>query len=245
MGKETEINYVHGEFESGKFNYLKGDYVDGLKKIKELGYEIEDYIHYFPAFCGHLTLIRYLSLYEAYKMVSGISGHFAEIGMYKGACSLLFAKLLKSYEPNSLSLVHGFDWFKGGDGLSAKEAEYIKQGAYSEDFDRVDKLIKAQRLENIVKVHNFDLSGEDIDNFFLKHPHLYFRLVFVDAGIESVLKKCLPVFWNRLVKGGVMVLDHYSFDLAPAEARITNELLPDATVRSFPGGWLPAAYIQK
>lgn len=238
-------NYKPGDLESSKFAYMKEPYRKGLQEIKSLGYKTEDYIHYFPAFCGHLTLVRYLSLYEAYKQVSNVAGHIAECGIYKGACSLLWAKLVKIFEPNSLTLVHGFDWFKGGGNLSQKETEFVTDGVYSEDFDRLNALIKAQQLENILKVHNINLANEMIDNFFEKYPHLFFKLVFIDVGIESVLIKSFPIFWERLVKGGMIVFDHYSFDMAPAEAKIINELIPDVEIRTFPYGWMPTAYAVK
>ena len=102
-----------GKFELQKFASRKPEYYKGLQQMLALGFDTPDYIHHFPAFVGHMTLARFLSLYEAYKMTLGVAGHIAEIGVYKGAGSLFFAKLTKLFEPESLTLVHGFDWFQG------------------------------------------------------------------------------------------------------------------------------------
>lgn len=56
-----------------------------------------------------LTLGRSLCLY-AYKGTLGLAGNIAEVGVLRGAGTLFVAKL---FEPNSLTQVHGFDWFKG------------------------------------------------------------------------------------------------------------------------------------
>ena len=37
-----------------------------------------------------------------------------------------------------------------------------------------------------------------------------FKLVFIDCGIEKVLINTLPHVWSRLVKGGILILDHYN-----------------------------------
>ena len=241
----TDKGYRSRGFETGKFDHLRDDYRKGLEEIKALDYSPEDYMHFFPAFAGEMTLLKYLSIYELYKQTLDVAGHIAELGMYKGAASLLFAKLTKIYEPYACTLVHGFDWFRGGGNLSAREMEVVSDGVYQESEERVRALIEAQRLSNIVKVHNLDLSSDDIDAFLDENPHLYFKLVLVDAGIERVLKKSIPAFWERMTVGGIMIFDHYSFETAPSEAGLINSLLPGVPVKAIRPGWMPVAYVTK
>src|SRR5688500_690909 len=127
-----------GRFELQKFAFRKADYEEGLQEILSLGFTPADYIHQFAAFTGHLTIARFLTLYEAYKMTLGVAGHIAEIGVYIGAGSLFFAKLTKLFEPESLTLVHGFDWFQGAK-LTGEE-KYVEEGAYRADYDKVMRL---------------------------------------------------------------------------------------------------------
>ncbi|MEE4244678.1 MAG: hypothetical protein V2I33_04660, partial [Kangiellaceae bacterium] len=128
---KMQDDYIPGELESSKFSAIKGPYYQGLETIKSLDYSFEDLIHYFPAFCGHLTMARYLALIECYKMTLGVAGHIAELGVYKGAGSLMFAKLSQIFEPNTLTQVHGFDWFAGADPAD-DEKEFVNPGCYSE-----------------------------------------------------------------------------------------------------------------
>ena len=236
------MDYKEGKFETRKFADRKDSYYEGLAEIMSLGYDQEDLIHHFPGFVGHMTLSRFLALYEAYKMTLGVAGHIAEAGVYKGAGTLFFAKLTQIFEPESLPLVHGFDWFEGAQVTS--EEPNISEGAYKEDYSRVIRLIQAQKLDRIVHIHKLDLRA-DLDQFFTENAYLQFKLVFLDAGQYDIVKSCLRNFWPRLTSGGVMVFDQFNHELAPGETRAIKEFMPEAQIKTFPFGWMPTAYVVK
>ena len=236
------MEYKEGKFETRKFAGRKKDYYEGLANMLSLGYSSEDLIHHFPSFVGHMTLSRFLMLYEAYKMTLGLAGHIAEAGVYKGAGTLFFAKLAQIFEPESLTLVHGFDWFEGV--RPTAEEPNIIEGAYQEDYERLTSLIKAQRLDNIVHIHKLDLRT-DLGGFFDTNRYMQFKLVFLDAGSYDVVKSCLAHFWPRLSSGGVMIFDQFNHELSPGEARAVKEFLPDVKLQAFPFGTMPTAYVVK
>ncbi len=229
-------------YEIHKFAARKAAYQEELKEIQALGFEAVDYIQNFPAFTGHLTLARFLSLYEAYRMTLGVAGHIAEIGVYLGAGSLCFAKLTKLFEPESTTLVHGFDWFRGV--KTTPEERYVEDGVCRVEYDRVMRLIEAQGLDNIVHIHNLDVTKE-LGRFFDEHPHFQFKLVLVDAGVYDVVRATLEHFWPRLTAGGVMLFDHFNHEIAPGETRAIKEYIPDAKLQTFTFGWMPTAYVVK
>jgi hypothetical protein len=235
-------DYIPGDLETQKHALKKEPYHKGLEIIKSLNYETEDFIHYFPCFTGSQTLSRYLTFYECYKQTLGLAGHIAEVGIYKGASFLFFSKLTQIFEPNSFTQVHGFDWFKGN-APSSSETNIV-ENSDAESYDRLLKLIKAQNIENVAKVHNLDVTNQ-LEDFFNRYPHLQFKLVFLDAGMYEVVKACLPFFWSRLIKGGYLILDQFNFDIAPGETQAVKEFLPDVQIHSFPWGWMPTAYIIK
>lgn len=240
MIKTTD--YIPGVFETQKHSARKEPYYKGLDAIKEMGYDFNDLVHYFPCFTGSQTLSRYLSFYECYKSTLGIAGHIAEVGIYKGASSLFFAKLTQIFEPNSFTQVHGFDWFQGN--APSEQEKNIVKNSDAESYERVMALIKAQNLDNTVKVHKMDVTKE-LTAFFDAYQHLQFKIVFLDAGMYEVVKACLPLFWNRLIKGGYLILDQFNFEVAPGETLAVKEILGDVEVRTFPWGWMPTAYIIK
>lgn len=231
------------KFEYLKHHHLRPQYEEGLKAILDMDISKEDIIHHFPAFIGHQTLAREIVLYEAYKMILDVAGHIAEVGVNLGFGSLLFAKLTKIFEPNSLTMVHGFDWYQGA-APTDEESKYIKKGSYHTPEEKVRQIIKVQGLDNILKMHNVDAT-KDLPNFFKDHNHLQFKLVFLDCGIYDVVSECLKYFWERITPGGMLLIDHYSFELAPGEMRAIREVLPHVKWKQFPFGWMPCAYAIK
>lgn len=235
-------DYIPGELESSKHARLKERYYSGLSTIQEMGYEFEDFIHHFPCFCGHLTLARFLSLYECYRWTLGVSGHIAEVGVYRGSGSLFFGKLTEIFESNSLTQVHGFDWFQGT--RKTEDASNVFAGSYCESYDRVLRLIKCQSLDHVIKIHKMDISKE-LEPFFDQNTHLQFKLVFMDAGQKYIMEKAIPLFWDRLTSGGIMIFDQFNFDIAPGETEAVKKHLPNEKIRTFPFGWMPTAYVVK
>lgn len=235
-------SHVPGYLETMKHAQRRAIYHENLQKILCLGHEKEDLLDYFPAFVGDLTLTRYLTLYELYKQVQGISGHIAELGVFKGGSTLLFGKLVRMFEHNSLTMVHGFDWFHGiqQDTDSALQVP----GGDSSDEGTLRRLIRLQDLQSTVKIHNLD-ARTDLPDFFEENTHLRFKLVFLDSGTYEVTKASIANFWPRLNAGGIMIFDQYNNEVAPGETAAVQELLPNETIRTWPGSWMPGSYIRK
>ncbi len=241
---EAARRHFPADLESQKFEFRRPSYLKYLDDLKGMDYAFEDFLHYFPCFVGDMTLSRMLCLYEAYKLTLGISGHIADVGMFKGASSFFFSKLANIFEPNSLVQVHGFDWFKGNQpGINETK---IKAGAGKESYSRLKQLRDLQGLDNILMIHNLDLTS-DLGGFFEKYSHLTFKLIFMDAGMYEVVSRSLPYFWERLSKSGIIIFDQYNFDVAPGETKAVNEFFRDLDVeiKTFPFSWMPTAYIQK
>ena len=237
------LSYNSLGFETRKFAHRREPYWQGIQQMLQMGYPPEDLIHHFPAFAGHVCIGRYLALYEAYRLTQGLVGHVAEAGVWKGSSLLFLAKLTQLFEPESLTQVHGFDWFKGVQ-PEPEEAHLVKQGAYMESKERVQQLIDLQSLDNLVRLHEVDLS-RDLDDFFRKFAHLQFKLVFLDCGLYKVVRHCIEHFWPRLTPGGVLLLDNFNHETAPGEVSAVRELLPEMRLQTFPFAQQPTAYIVK
>jgi len=244
-----------------KFAHRREPYRKALDEMKSMNLAFEDYIHHHPAFVGHMNLARFLALYETFRRTLGLAGHIAEVGVWRASGLLYFAKLLKIFEPESATLVHGFDWYKGTvwgeDELSPKVQGLIRTSGTSQEetreksdheaaelYETVCRLIEMQGLANFVHLHNLDVTA-DLGRFFEEHPHIQFKIVFMDIGSYEATSACLPHFWPRLIPGGVMILDQFNHEMSPGETRAVRELLPDLPVRTFPFTNHPSAYIVK
>lgn len=239
MGK-----HINGALESAKFDSRRKDFYKYREFINKQNIPTTDLLEHFTAYVGHMSLNRMLTLYELYKKVQDVAGHIAEVGVYKGAGTLFFAKLLQIFESESLTQVHGFNWFEGAGDIGVNDSGLIETGSYSSDKDLLLELIKKQKLDHIVRINDFDITKE-LNGFFNTYKHLQFKLVFLDAGIYDVMQKAIPLFWERLTPGGIMILDQYNHELAPGESLSIRELLPNAKVKTIANSWMPNAYIIK
>ena len=230
--------HIYGKFESVKFNHRRDEFYDYVNHIKQKDIPFEDFLYNFTSYVGHMSLNRVLTLYELYKKSQTVAGHVADVGVYKGASSFLFAKLIKIYESEALTLCHGFDWFQG-QVVGEKDSKLTLDAGYKSNYDDILELVKMQGMDNILKIHNLDLRV-DTPRFFEENSHLRFKLVNMDCGKYDVVKASLPFFWERLNKGGAMI-----FDQAPGETAAIHECLPDIAIKTIPNSWTPTAYIVK
>ena len=149
------------------------------------------------------------------------------------------------FESESLTQVHGFDWFKGTTkGGECDNPDLVPEGGYTADYDALIDIVNLQKLDYIVRIHNFDVR-EHLQSFFDKHKHLQFKLVFMDAGMYEVMQASIPLFWERLIPGGIMIFDQFNHEFAPGETMSVREILPKAKVMTLPNSWMPNAYIIK
>jgi hypothetical protein len=236
-------HYIGG-FESQKFESRRADFYAYRDYLQEQKISTADWMEHFPAYIGHMALNRALTLYEYYKLVKGVAGHIAEIGVYKGAGTLMFAKLVRIFESESLTQVHGFDWFQGTGKGSGNDTGLVPEGGYQSDEELLMKIIEMQGLNDIVRIHNFDLT-KNLQNFMTAYKHLQFKLCFMDAGMYEVMSASIPLFWERLTPGGIMIFDQFSHELGPGETIAIRELLPGVRIQTLPNSWMPNAYAIK
>lgn len=229
--------------ESQKFAHRREPYWSAIHHILNMGVEPTDLIHHAPAFAGHVNIGRFLALYEAYKLALPYVGHIAEAGIWKGTSTIFFAKLTQLFEPESMTLVHGFDWFQGARS-DGREAEIVFPGAYQASAEWVRELVAVQGLNSVVRIHDLDLS-KDLPTFFRAHPHMQFKLLFLDCGYYDVVRECIREFWPRMTPGGVLVLDNLNHETAAGETLAVREMLPDRPIRTFGFAFQPTGYIVK
>lgn len=247
--------------EYNKFADRRESYYKALNEIQNMGFSFYDHVHHNPAFAGHMNIARFLALYESYQRTRGLAGHIAEVGVWKASCLLYFAKLIKIFDPESPTLVHGFDWFKGsvwGSDEQTDRVQELQQASPSsaevselrtdEEADSmyrsVKDLIAIQNLENIVHLHRLDVTKE-LEGFFGEHPHIRFRIVFLDVPTYEATKASVKYFWPRLTPGGVMIFDTFNHEITPGETRAICELLPDLPVHDYGFTNQPSSFIVK
>lgn len=140
--------------------------------------------------------------------------------------------------------MHGFDWFKGSPAPAENDCELVPEAGYESNKGMLLELIERQGLDHILKIHDLDIVTQ-LKPFFDEFKHLQFKCVFLDAGIYEVMKVAIPLFWERLTPGGVLIFDQYNFELGPGETIAIRECLPGVKIKTINNSWMPNAYAVK
>ena len=225
-----------------KFQSVDKPYFEYIAALEQMDVPLRDLIFQFPVFAGQVNLARYLFFYDLYKQVMPLNGHLADVGTFKGASFLFMAKLLKLFEPYNPAQVHGFDWFQGMAPSSNDDQTHL--GKYQADYETLVRLMELQQLNDVAVLHKMDVTT-DLAPFMATNPHLRFKLVFVDCGLENVLESALEQFWPRLVQGGILVMDHYNCEVSPTESNVLEKYVGRNRILQTPFNRQPTAYVIK
>lgn len=226
----------------GKFEKTDEKYFNYIDKLENMNPPVKELIYNFPVFVGEVNIARTLFFYELYKKVLNLSGHIAEVGTYKGASFVLWAKLIKLFEPYNNTQVHGFDWFEGM--KTGGNDDKSNEGLYKADYKTLKQLIDLQNLDDVGLLHKMDVTKE-LKPYIESNPYMRFKLVFIDCGLEEVLEKSLEVFWPRLVTGGILIMDHHNMESSPTESDIIEKYIGKNLVRQMTFNRHSSGYIIK
>jgi hypothetical protein len=233
---------VNPYFGWGKFKDIDRNYFAYIDTLEKADIGAKELIFQFPVFVGHVNLGRYLFFYDLYKQVVNLNGHIADVGTFKGASFLFFSKLIRLFEPYATTQVHGFDWFKGMN--PSEDDDSSQQGRYVGDYETLIKWIELQQLQDISIVHQMDVTKE-LEPFLQQNRHLRFKMMFIDCGVADVIEKSLECLWPRLVRGGILVMDHYNCEVSPAESSLVEKYIGRQYIRQMPFNRQPTCYVIK
>lgn len=226
----------------GKYNKPDEIYFQYIDKLEKMQHSTKDLIYNFPVFVGQVNLARFLFFYDLYKQVINLNGHIADVGTYKGASMLFFAKLIKLFEPYNTTQVHGFDWFQGM--KTGEKDNIVNEGLYVASYENLMNLIEIQDLSDVSILHNINLITE-LEDFMRERPYLRFKIVFVDCGIAEVMEKALFYFWPKLVNGGILIMDHFNCETSPSESEILERYIGNNLIQQMPFNRQPTCYVVK
>ena len=225
-----------------KFNNEDKIYFNYIKSLKGMNIDKIDMVHHFPVFVGDVNLARFICFYEMFKKVKNLSGHIADIGTWKGASFFAFLKFFKIFEKFSQTQVYGFDWFKGMKQGKNDKKKYNNK--YKSNYNDIKKMIKLQNLDDTAILNKINLETQ-FNKFISSNKWLRFKLVFIDCGSEKVLNNTIKTVWPRIVKNGILILDHYNNKASPTESKILEKYIGNNKIEQISYVRQPTAYIQK
>ena len=203
-----------------------------------------DYVNGFYL-TSHVTrLSKLLAHYELYKMIVSLPGHIVECGVYKGASLLRFATFRELLEsPHSRKIV-GFDAFGRfpEDGEDAHNRAFIgrftKAGGDGISRESLFDVLAHKGFQNIELIEGNICST--VPQYAQQHPELKIALLHLDVDIYRPSQVVLNELFDRLVPGGLLVLDDYG--TVAGETQAVDEFFRQ-TGRELIVNKLPIAHI--
>jgi O-methyltransferase len=157
--------------------------------------------------CSENAIAKLLDLLDR---VIFLEGNIAEVGMYKGGTAL---KILQSY-PNEQ--FYGFDNFEEGM-PSASNYDNHQEGDFKDtSYDSVKELLKEFKNAKIYKGVFPATNSEVVKNSKFKFVHL-------DVDIYPSYVECLNFFYDKMVKGGIILCDDYKAESCPGAKKAIDE----------------------
>lgn len=166
---------------------------------------------------------KLLHRYHYFNLVKDLPGDIVEVGVFKGSGVATFSKFIEIYCPNSNKKVIGFDIFDTDDAnnvLTTKDNILDKttmQVVYSKLEDNNEL-----KLENVInRINDMSISKnymlvkgdveESLPKFIKENPGFRISLLYIDVDIERPTYNTLKYLWDRILPGGVILLDEYEY----------------------------------
>lgn len=165
------------------------------------------------------TLLGYDRLYTLWTLLQGIplkGVALAEVGTYRGGSAHFMASVLEGLGASCPLLV--FDTFEGHAVVDSDADGPHEIGQFSDtSFEAVSAYLSP--FKN-VKVFKGDFLKTSATTPALDGR---FALVHADVDVYSVTKHILETFADRMVPGGVIVVDDYGFTTCPGAKKAVDE----------------------
>ena len=209
----------------------------------------------------HLTLqmdrlAKFIVHYEAYKMVMGLPGAIVECGVFKGTSICRFAMLRNLLGTDFSTKIIAFDVFSD----DFPNTEYEEDQGQREHWLQTagGSSISPEQLTEVfswMNVSNYELVAGDIcetvPRYVEEHKGLKVALLNIDCDFVEPTYCALNNFYDRMVRGGIILLDNYAGEGTAGhsyhgDTKGTDDFLKDheLVVRKFPFAARPC-YIVK
>lgn len=176
--------------------------------------EDEDFLAYYKKFMdvgNWHSLDRKYTLDQLLKLTLHLEGDLVECGTYKGASAFLMCKAHR----DSGRVVHLFDSFEGLSAPDHRDGAYWVQGALT---------MPEQTLhETLAEFHNYETYKGWIPERFSEVANLKFSFLHIDVDLYQPTWDSLAFFYDKIVPGGVILMDDYGFKTCPGAKSAVDE----------------------
>lgn len=208
---------------------------------------IWDYENAFYWLSDPARIQKILSHYELYKLIVDIPGDVLEFGVYKATSLIRFCTLREIFETNSSRKIIGFDTF---DAFPDKNLTLESDINFIDHFNVGGKGLDVNEINSIMENKNFNnvelIKGnvfDTVDGYIEENPGFRISLLHLDMDVKEPTEYVLEKLLNRIVPGGIIVLDDYG--TVEGETIAIDKFVKDNNleIKKLPHNYTPC-YIQ-
>ncbi|AON54533.1 TylF/MycF/NovP-related O-methyltransferase [Herbaspirillum seropedicae] len=174
-----------------------------------------DYENAFYWFSHPSRLNKLLAHYDLYRNITNLPGDIFELGVYKAASLVRLATFRNLLENNYSRKIVGFDAFGKFPvtNLTLKvDIDFIecfeKAGGNGLALDDVDSIFKHKNFDNILL--NEGNVFDTLPKYLEKYPATRIAFLHLDMDVKEPTTFALNLLYDRVVPGGLIVLDDYN-----------------------------------
>lgn len=166
---------------------------------------------------------KFLAHYELYQMILNLPGDVFELGVFKAASMIRWVTFRQLLENSYSRRIVGFDTFGK---FPTKGVELDVDLEYVEAFSaqagdalsraQVDEIFKRKGFENIELLEGN--ITDTLPHFVQNNPACRIALLHLDLNVKEPTKFALEALYDRIVPGGLIVIDDYTSVVGATEA---------------------------
>ncbi len=217
-------------------------------------------VNHFPLFARRTHLKKFLAHWELFRRTIELPGDIVELGVFRGLSLMTFANFLEVVNVGDRTKkAWGFDNWSGFAGLAPEDGPALERMHKQEgDFSPKDYFDELQEVLAIFDMDRFvgwkkrvELVVGDVETtvpeFVEKNPGLRISLLHFDVDLYRPTKVGLECFYDRVVRGGVVIFDEYGILEWSGESQAVDEFFAarDVQIQKFPWQGAPGGYIVK
>ncbi|GAB4027507.1 TylF/MycF/NovP-related O-methyltransferase [Spirosoma koreense] len=174
-------------------------------------------------------MAKVMAHYELYKLTLDVPGAIVECGVFKGASLIRFATFRQLLSNPTAKKVIGFDAFgrfpeTEFTGDKVWRVKFISDsGEEGIDVDQLMTVLNHKGIGQNVELVQGDVC-ETIPAYLEKHPELRISLLNIDVDVYEPTRAALEYLYERVVPGGVIMLDDYANVFPGANAAVEEFL---------------------
>lgn len=158
---------------------------------------------------------KLIHIKDLLKSVSNLIGDTCEVGVYRGGTAKVISNNIENCD------LFLFDTFEGMPYYDPENDKDWDVGTFNQtDYEMVSKLFELKENVKIFKgIFPSDTSHHIEDRLF--------KFVHLDVDNYQPYKECLEFFYNRMVKGGIILFDDYDCGCCPGANKAVDEFFSD------------------